>query len=279
MSDSKQMTAVAQVCRTIKTAEFREQLRQALPKGVDPDRFERAVLTAIQVNPSIADCDRTTLYTAAVRAASDGLLPDGREGAFVEFKKKDGERWIKAVQWMPMVRGVIKQLAKAGIRISTQLVYANDTFAQKFGDEPALHHEAPRLGVARGEIVGAYAIAHLPDGSLEREVMDRAEIEQVRASSRSKDSGPWVTFWGEMARKTVLRRLAKRLPILDPDVDDLLAKQEAGEVIDYETGEVVSAAPAPDQPRRIRALEAVKEQAATEPEPDHVPAVAVGDDF
>ena len=44
------------------------------------------------------------------------------------------------------------------------------------------------------------------------------QLNQVRNSSRSKDYGPWATFPTEMYRKTVLRRLIKRLP-LSTDVD------------------------------------------------------------
>ncbi|HEX6216714.1 MAG TPA: recombinase RecT, partial [Vicinamibacterales bacterium] len=221
------ISAVAAVCQTIKRPDFKEQLKQALPPGVDPDRFTRVVLTAIQQNPKIAEVeDRQSLYNAAVRAASDGLLPDGREGAFVEFSKKNGDRWTTAVQFMPMVAGVIKRLATAGITIDAQLVHTNDEFDQTLGDNAAILHKAPKLGQPRGDIIGAYAIARLSNGMVMREVMDKDQIEQVRAASKSKNGGPWTTWFGEMARKTVIRRLAKRLPILDARVADTVQSDD-----------------------------------------------------
>ena len=45
------------------------------------------------------------------------------------------------------------------------------------------------------------------------DVMSRAEIEKVRGRSRASASGPWVTDFVEMAKKTVLRRLAKLAPM------------------------------------------------------------------
>ena len=45
------------------------------------------------------------------------------------------------------------------------------------------------------------------------EVMSRAEIEAVRVQSKAGKSGPWVTHWEEMARKTVVRKLFKYLPV------------------------------------------------------------------
>ncbi len=205
---------VEQVCRTIAKPEFRERLSQALPPGVDVDRFQRVVLTAIQQNPQIASGDRAALYNAAIRAAADGLLPDGREGAFVIMKG--------APQWMPMVAGIIKRLATAGITIDAQIVHEADHFEQTLGDDASIVHRAPKLGTPRGEPLGAYAIAKLPNGMVMREVMDRDQIEQVRKASRSANAGPWQQWWTEMARKTVIRRLAKRLPILDASVAESL---------------------------------------------------------
>ena len=251
---STAITPVAQVCQTIAKPEFRERLAAALPPGVNVDRFQRVVLTAIQQNPDIANGDRQSLYNAAIRAAADGLLPDGREGAFVVMGGRP--------TWMPMVGGIIKRLATAGINIDAQVVHENDEFEQTLGDDAAIHHKAPRLGQPRGEPLGVYAIARLPNGMVMREVMDKAQVEQVRAASRSGNGGPWKQWWTEMARKTVIRRLAKRLPILDPAVAETIQRDD--ELYDFAAGNAAAGdTPPPQQsaaqagPRRPRGLEAV----------------------
>lgn len=220
------LTPVQQVCSTIAKPEFRERLAQALPPGINPDRFQRVVLTAIQQNPSVAGGDRQALYNAALRAAADGLVPDGREGAFVMMGGKP--------TWMPMVGGIIKRLATAGISIDAQVVYENDEFEQTLGDDAGIHHKAPKLGTSRGEPLGVYAIARLPNGMVMREVMDTDQVEQVRKASRSGTSGPWKDWWTEMARKTVIRRLAKRLPILDPAVSETIQRDD--DLYDFAAG-------------------------------------------
>lgn len=271
------------VCTTISKPEFKQRLAAALPPGVNPDRFQRVVLTAIQQNPKLADADRQSLYNASLRAAADGLVPDGREGAFVEMSVKQGNGWIKQITWMPMVAGIIKRLATAGITIDAQLVHENDEFEQTLGDDAAIHHKAPRLGQSRGEIIGVYAIARLPNGMVMREVMDREQVEHVRAASRSKDGGPWSQWWGEMARKTVIRRLAKRLPILDPAVSDTIGRDD--DLYDFAAGNAQDGdtAPAQDQPattprgpRRPRGLDAVA-AAASQPAPGHDDSVIDGE--
>jgi recombination protein RecT len=43
--------------------------------------------------------------------------------------------------------------------------------------------------------------------------MSKADVDKVRAQSKAGKSGPWVTHYTEMARKTVVRRLFKYLPV------------------------------------------------------------------
>lgn len=251
---STALTPVKQVCQAIASTEFRANLAQALPPNVSIDRFIRTALTGIQQNPAVCEADRQSLYLAIQRCASDGLMPDNREAALAIY----GGR----VNYMPMVLGIIKRLATAGITIDAQVVRANDEFEQEFGDDARIVHKAPRLGQDRGELIGAYAIAKLPNGMVMREVMDKAQIEQVRMTSRSANGGPWKQWYDEMARKTVLRRLAKRLPILDASVADTVAADD--DLMDFAAGNAAASdTPPPEKPaaqtgqRRPRGLETV----------------------
>lgn len=196
-----------------------DELRKALPSHISVDKFQRVAMTSINSDPDLLYADRRSLFEAITRAAQDGLLPDKREGAFVIFNakvKRDGrDEWIKKVQWMPMVAGILKKCRQSGeiATLSAQIVYANDTFVWALGDDESIEHVPVPLGGDRGEPIGAYAIATLKDGFKFREVMDLPEINKVRGASRSGDKGPWKDWWSEMAKKTVIRRLAKRLPM------------------------------------------------------------------
>jgi recombination protein RecT len=249
---STQMTNVQHVCTTIASPQFKSNLEQALPPNVSIDRFIRTALTGIQQNPAVCEADRQSLYLAIQRCAGDGLLPDGREAALAIYGGK--------VNYMPMVLGIIKRLATAGITIDAQIVRENDTFEQEFGDDARIVHKAPRLGQNRGNLIGAYAIAKLPNGMVMREVMDKDQIEQVRMASRSANGGPWKQWYDEMARKTVLRRLAKRLPIIDASVAETVTADD--DLMDFAAGNAGPGDSAPPQPqpsgpRRPRGLHVV----------------------
>lgn len=232
------MNAVAETTSAPPLIKLREQFesredsfKAALPAHIPVERFMRVVLTATQRNPDLVTADRSSLFNSALLAAQDGLLPDGREGALVIYntkvKKGGKDEWVKAVQWMPMIAGILKKCRNSGelSSIEAHTVHANDKFAYRIGIDEQPVHEPDWFG-DRGAVVGVYAVAKLKDGSRVSEIMSHREVESVRAVSRAKDSGPWTQWWGEMARKTVLRRLSKRLPI-STDLDDLIRRDDA----------------------------------------------------
>lgn len=189
------------------------QFKAALPAHITVEKFTRVAMTAIQNNPDLAGADRNSLFGSIVRLAQDGLLPDGREAAIVMFGQK--------AQAMPMIAGVLKKVRQSGevSKVSAQVVYEHDEFVWSLGFDEDVTHNPPSLDKPRGKAIGAYATAVLKDGSRLLEVMSLEEIEKVRAVSRAKGNGPWVSWWGEMARKTVMRRLSKRLP-MSTDLED-----------------------------------------------------------
>lgn len=206
---------------------YEPQIRAALPDHIAAARFRRVIVTAVNQNPDLQKADRRSLFIACVRSAQDGLYPDGREAALVVFNsknKKTGE-WVKSVQYLPMVAGIIKRArnSREVASIAAYVVYANDKFAYRLGDDPKIEHE-PAL-TDRGKPIAVYAVAKLTNGETLREIMSVEEVEQVRAVSRAKDDGPWVQWWAEMARKSAIKRLAKRLPT-SADVDEVLAHEE-----------------------------------------------------
>jgi recombinational DNA repair protein RecT len=123
--------------------------------------------------------------------------------------------------------------------------------------------------------------------------MPIADVEAVRKVSKAADKGPWVSFWPEMARKTAIRRLMKRLPL------ETLAEHAMRLESEAEERAVVPTISAPveqsDARARLRArfvadepavdgsgappeLEAGEEPAVVVIEPDDAPAEPV-DEF
>jgi recombination protein RecT len=209
----------------------------ALPQHIPVDRFKRVLITAINQNNDLLAADRKALLGASMKCAQDGLYPDGKEGALVVYKTKvkqknahgnEVEVHIKAVQWMPMVYGIIKKMRNSGelSSITAHEVYEKDNFTYVLGDEERIEHR-PYMGTDDpGQIVGAYAIARLKDGTVQRDFMNRRRIDRVRAASKSPDSPAWRNWFDEMAKKAVVRRLSKYLPT-STEVEETLRRDDA----------------------------------------------------
>lgn len=206
----------------------------ALPEHIPVKRFNRVVMTGIQNNPDLLACDRKSLWNACMRAAQDGLLPDGREGALVPYKRE--------VQWIPMVGGLLKKIRNSGElkSMTTKVVMEGDQFEHMITHEGETLMHKPQFGreVAPTfeNIIGAYCVARTKDDATYILVMSQAQIEQVRKSSRAK-SGPWFDWYDQMCEKTVIRRISKRLPI-SSDLDDLIRRDDHMYDMDLDATEV-----------------------------------------
>lgn len=68
------------------------------------------------------------------------------------------------------------------------------------------------VGTKDRAVVAVYAVATLKGGERQFEVMDLDQINAIRNRNGTRN-GPWATDFAEMARKTVVRRLCKSLPL------------------------------------------------------------------
>jgi recombination protein RecT len=267
---------VAIVCRAITTPDMQAKFKAVLPADVSLDRFTRVTLMAIQKNPAVLECDRSSLYNSCVDAAARGLMPDGKEGAIVSFRQKDGP---PKAQFMPMPEGIIKEMAKAGVKAHAVSVYEKDT-VDVWNDDAGQHFShRPVVFGSRGERIGAVAWATDRDGRTYVEAMNMEDLLRVAQSSRSKNKageivGPWAQWPERMEQKSALHRLRKRIAILG--AEDVVQRLQEDEEQDFEPATApAEAAPAPaaEAPaqKRPRGLQAVVEAAKApirQPEPE-----------
>jgi recombination protein RecT len=265
--------AARDLANIVRADQFKQQVAIALPEGVNPDRFVRVMATALLDNPDIAvKADINSVFQAGLKAAQDGLMPDGREAAFVLF----GNQCV----YLSMVGGLRKIAAEFGWSIRSAVVYANDRFEVTLGMDATLVHIPVRPGAERGVKIAAYAVGAHKDGRKEFEVMTAAEVAQVRKVSRASDRGPWVQWEDQMWEKSAARRLFKKLPLDEADkarIDRVLAADlPAGEAARTMYGEdrtqLPQIPPAPSTPGATE--EGVGATGGEEHSPDDAPAAA-----
>src|SRR5690606_14028369 len=76
------------------------------------------------------------------------------------------------------------------------------------------------------DVIGYYLVARYKDGGHFVYWMSVEDIEKVRQRSKAANSGPWVTDYDAMARKTVVRQAARWMP-LSIEVQQALAFDES----------------------------------------------------
>lgn len=184
-----------------------------LPRHVDAEHFAQSLLACVQRSPQLLDADRSKLWQAAYDVASMGLdlTPGAKECFILPFR----DRGATIPTVVPHYQGLLK-LALAHpdvIAINADAVCDNDTF-DHYTDEtgPRLMHRRPPFSDARGEIVGAYAVATLAGGGTVIATLSRTELDGIRARAPSKNSPAWRGDFAEMAKKTAIKRLCKLLP-------------------------------------------------------------------
>lgn len=230
------------------------QIARALPKHLTPERMTRIALTELRKVPKLLTCNPESFCGAIMACSQLGLEPGSALGQIYLIP------FGKDVQVILGYKGMIELARRSGqiISLSAHEVHKNDFFEFEYGLTEKLRH-VPNLQ-DRGELIAVYAVSHFVGGGHQIEVMSKQDVDKVRARSKSGNSGPWVTDYNEMAKKTVVRKLFKYLPIsieklqlataLDEEADlgtqnvtTMLESEDDGFTIDYGTGEVIEAAP------------------------------------
>lgn len=263
------------------------EFKKALPGHIPVEKFVRTVQTAITMNPEIANAANSreglqSLMTACTKAATDGLIIDGREAALVTFNtkvKRDGKDvWEKHVQYMPMVAGIMKMARNSGYisSIAAHVVHENDSFAYVLGDDERIEH-APSFK-DRGEPVAVYAIVKMKDGTVQREVMSKDDVLRIGQQGRNGAQYDPKTGknYGEWWRKTVIRRISKYLPRSSDRDEFLSAVERIDEDYDFDATSGGPTTPAPATAKKrgagAAALKDVTPSPATAPvEQDNQP--------
>lgn len=192
---------------------FKKQVTAALPTHMKADRMIRVALTALSRTPKLLQCTQESFFKCLLDLSSLGIEPDGRRAHLIPY----GQECTLIVDY----KGLAELVMRSGLvsRLHADVVCENDVFSYNLGEiiEHKIDFRQPR-----GAMFAAYAICFFKDGTKGCAVLGRDEVDGIRKRSRASGSGPWVTDYNEMAKKTAFRRLSKWLP-LSAEFRDALA--------------------------------------------------------
>lgn len=178
----------------------------------DEKTWSREIVFALQIlrnNRLLQGTDPQSIRDAVVNVATTGatLNPALHQAYLVP---RDGKCCLDF-----SYRGLTKLAVDSGsvIDVDATVVHVKDEFYYEMGLEPKLIHR-PWLGEDHGELTHVYAIALLHNKVKKFIVLNKAEVEKVKSTSKAQN-GPWKNWYEEMARKTAVKKLYKLLPQTD----------------------------------------------------------------
>ena len=242
----------------------KSSLASVMPKHLTPDRLLKITLSAASRTPALLDCTPESILLAVMQCAQLGLEPNTPLGLAYILPYENRKNGKKEAQFLPGYRGLIKLAQQSGeiSDLRSRVVYRGDHFHVEYGLHEKLEH-IPAMSGENREIVAVYAVATIKGSSTPHmEVMTMSEVVAIKNRSRSGNNGPWVTDLAEMARKTVIRRICKSLP-LSVEMNTALAAQataEAGDAPDY--GEFVGVVEPETPPQQLTATDEMKARLA-----------------
>lgn len=184
------------------------------------DVIEREIsfaMQAINASTQLQQCSTESLQKAVYNIALTGLSlnPVMKYAYLVPRWSKLGTQAVLE----PSYQGLIKLLTDTGsvTAIYAHLVNEGDEFELSYGTSVEIIHR-PKFKTTN--VTHVYAVAILPDGYKQIEVMTIDEVNAIKERSESYKaysagkikSCIWAEHFGEMAKKTVIKRIFKYLP-------------------------------------------------------------------
>lgn len=199
-----------------------EKQVSALPSDFNKQRFIQNCMTVLQDgNADFSKCAAPTVVRTLLKGAFLGLDFFSGECYAIPYGDK--------CEFQTDYKGEIKLAKKYSSNpikdIYAKLVREGDEFEEEIINGQQSVCFRPKA-FNTGDIIGAFAVCLYRDGSMIYETMSKADIENTRQSfSKAMNSKAWKNSYGEMCKKTVLRRLCKLID-LDFNSEQIKAYEE-----------------------------------------------------
>lgn len=196
------------------------EIKKAVSKQMDPDRFARIALSLYNSNHEFWEADTTTFLNALMQSAQCGLEPNTVLGEAYIIPYKNKKLGKVEVNFQVGYKGILKMAFNTG---EYEAIYAHeirkgDEFKYCYGLNKNLIH-VPK-DIPSEEITHYYGVYKLKNGGFDFVVWSKERVEQ-HARDFSKNyiyngainkNSVWYKNFDSMAKKTVLIDLLRFAP-------------------------------------------------------------------
>lgn len=231
VAEPQAKTLVALVEDKVKKFQMQGDIR--CPKNYSPQNALKSAWLQIQEvqdmsrRPALEVCTRESIANALLSMVVQGLNPDKKQCYFIVY----GNKLVCQRSYFGSV-AVAKQVDSRIDDIVGDVIYAGDVFKtiKRHGKTIVTEHQQDFDNIDKDNIVGAYATILYKDGKEESLVMTMAQIKQAWAQSQTKPvlengqlkaNSTHAKFTGDMAVKTVVGKIARRIINTSDDYETL----------------------------------------------------------
>lgn len=190
------------------------RIQAVIGNNMSPERLMQMCISEINRTPHLTECTPESVLSCFMKCSALGLEPssvNGLGGSYVIPFRNGKTRQYEAT-FVIGYKGMLDLARRSGeiSSISARAVHEGDEFHYSYG----LHEDLVHVPCDKpGKLTHVYMVANFKDGSHYFQVMTKADIDKARNQSKAANSGPWVSHYEEMARKTVIRRAFPYLPV------------------------------------------------------------------
>lgn len=185
-----------------------DNISEALPKDFNKARFVQNAIALLNDKPDLAKFGQPKIMAGLMRGAMLGLDFFNKEAYLVGYGSE--------LQYQTSYIGSQKLIKKYAIRpvknIYAELVREDDVFETGIEANKRFVTFKPKA-FNNKPIIGTFAVVEFEDGDIAVETMNMEEVEAIRKKSKMGNAGAWKDFTGEMIKKSVIRRLCKKIEI------------------------------------------------------------------
>lgn len=201
----------------ITTDKFQKAINRTLQNPDRARRFTSSIITAVNTNPQLKECDAGTIVSAALLGESLNLSPSPQLGQYylVPFNTKDRGKiaqfqlGYKGYMQLAVRSGQIKQLIAMEVKEGELKKYDpfNGIFEAEYIEDEERRVNTPTIGY--------YAMFELINGYRQILYWDKAKMEHhANTYSQGYKARKGYTFWEKnfdaMAKKTMIRQLISK---------------------------------------------------------------------
>lgn len=188
--------------------QMQENNELQLPKDYSAANALKSAWLIMADKPELLQCDKASIAYALLNMVTQGLNPAKRQCSFIKY----GNKLVMQREY----QGSIALAKRYGLKsVIANAIFKGEDFAYEVDGETGkkkISKHVSSFDSLGTEVIGAYAIITMTDGSKNVEVMNMKQIQAAWAMGATRGTSPaHKNFPDQMACKTVIGRALKSI--------------------------------------------------------------------